>query len=119
MVENAFKYENENPFVEGTSERPSRVRPMWKITQTEAVGTTYIDPDLKDDDDEEDGPELFILTQEVVGSFERSAELEEYQTVYVPRPANYPPIQKVTLKYLDKSGSMQDAIRRDKDEHRR
>jgi hypothetical protein len=116
MSDTTVTYEiDPKPYVDGTRERPSSPRHAWKTTQTESVNSSY-ESDKENDPD--DGAELFLLTQEVAGSFERVDGLEEYQTVYVPRPRNYPPIQKVTLQYLDHTGSFRNAIKRDRDETR-
>jgi hypothetical protein len=115
MLDTTLTYQGPKSFIDGTATRPSRPRHAWKTTQTESVGTTY-ESDIPDDPD--DGAELFLLTQEVAGSFEKAPDLEEWQTVYVPRPSNYPPIQKVTLQYLDHTGSFQNAIKRDRDDQR-
>lgn len=110
-----FNYGPDGRVVEGTPDRPSRPRHAWRIDQTDSVGRTT-DPEFDENGKAtyKGGDELFLLTQTVVGSWEKAKDLPEYQTVYVPRPLNSPPIQKVTLKYLDESGSMQDAIRRDR-----
>ncbi len=112
-----FNYGTDGRVLEGTSERPSRPRHAWRIDQTDSVGRTTDLVEVKDEDGNikyEGGHELFLLTQTVVGSWEKAKDLPDYQTMYVPRPPNAPPIQKVTLKYLDESGSMQDFIRRDR-----
>ena len=103
-----FNYKTEDSFVEGTPERPSRPRYAWLTEQANPTGSS-------NDQDQE----IFILVQRVVGSFERAEDLEEFQTRYVPRSPNFPPIQKITQKYLDSSGSFQDDIRTDRSDDRR
>lgn len=100
---------NENDFQtgpvrerEGSPERPSRTRNRWRIDLLSPVGATT-----------EKGQELFFLTQTLVGTWEKDDTTEEWETVYVPRPPHFAPVQKVTLNYLDAEGSMRDAIRKD------
>lgn len=99
-----MNYGDEKGKVQGSPEKPQRAGNVWYIDQTDSVNNTT-----------DTGEELFLLTEHVVGSWEKAVGLEDYQKVYVPRPANWPPIQRVTLKYLDSDGSMQEVPRRDRD----
>lgn len=87
----------ENPYIEGTPEKPSRARYHWETEHATPVGKAL-----------DGGEELFLLVQRASGSFEEKDDLEDYQTVFVPRPAHWPSVQKITMKYLDKAGSLQD-----------
>ena len=94
------------PYIEGTPEKPSRPRYHWETEQATPVQNLVEGEDGREH-------ELLLLVQHASGSFEENDELEDYQTVYVPRPPNWPPVQKITLKYLDNTGSLRDAIRKD------
>jgi hypothetical protein len=94
------------PYIEGTPEKPSRPRYHWETERAAPLQAVIVD-------ENNDEHELLLLVQRASGSFEERDDLEDYQTVYVPRPANWPPVQKITIKYLDNSGSLRDGIRKD------
>lgn len=85
---------------EGSPERPGRPRHVWEIE--------FVTP-LQDTN--EFGNELFYLGQRVVGAWVQS-ERADYEVYYVPRSRQLPPIQRLTLSFLDADGSIQNELRR-------
>jgi hypothetical protein len=103
LADDTFKYNTgKDRLVEGTPERPRRPGQHWRIDSIDPASNTT-----------DEGNELFFMLETVDGTYEKVEGLEEYQAVWVPRPADHPAIQRVTLKYLDSTGTYRDAIKRD------